>query len=343
MQRFLKIAATVIASLTSTAEAQTYQTGLADLRIETSQDARGLQGFLWYPTRATAPVATLLGNPVWAGIDAVKDAKPAAGRFPLVVLSHGMYGNAMNQAWLATALAQRGYIVAAISHPGTSTWLRDAADAQQLWQRPKDISRVIDDLLATPDLSAAIDPDRIFMAGHSLGGYTAMELAGARYDGAKFDAFCAQHQTELVCGIFDDWQVAKTPADLTRMQADLSDPRIKAFAVFDLGGTQTFSTASLAAIQKPLLIFGAPNNIHGLDLDVESRALVANLPADAVSYHEPATLAHFDFLGECTPQALTILQAEEPDDLYVCADGTTARHAKHQMIISEVDRFFAAH
>ena len=343
MHRFLKIAAVLLASLTSTAEAQTYQTGLADLQIKASQGARGLEGFLWYPTQATDPVAAFHGNPVWVGIDAIKDAAPASGRFPLVVLSHGMYGNAMNQSWLATALAQRGYIVAAISHPGTSTWLRDPDDARQMWQRPQDVSRVIDELLASPNLGTHIDPDRIFMAGHSLGGFTAMELAGARYDGAQLDSFCTQHKGDLVCGIFDDWHIAKTPDDLTRMQADLSDPRIKAFAVFDLGGTQTFSTASLAAIQKPLLIFGAPNNAHGLDLDVESRALVAALPAANVRYLEPETLAHLDFLGECTPKALAILQEEEPDDLYVCADGTNLRHDKHQMIISEVDRFFAVH
>ncbi len=343
MRHLLQIIAIVVAATTSTAQAQNYQTGLADLNIEDTASHRSLEGFVWYPTEETAGQEPLLGNAVWAGVDAIKDAKPAPGPFPLVVLSHGMYGNARNQAWLAADLAKRGYVVAAISHPGTSTFARDPDDARQLWQRPKDISRVIDHMLQAPEFGVQIDPDRIFMAGHSLGGFTAIALAGGRYDAAQLDSFCGQHPGELACGIFARWHVAETPEDRAAMEADLSDHRIKGFAIFDLGGTQTFSTASLASISPPLLIVGAPRNIEGsgLDLDVESHALVAALPKTNVTYLEPATLAHFDFLGECTPKALDILRDEEPDDVFVCIEGGAERHTEHQMIIDQVASFFA--
>ncbi|MCY0094513.1 alpha/beta hydrolase family protein [Hoeflea ulvae] len=343
MKRFLQMATIVVATMASSAQAQNYQTGLADLTIADTAGQRDLEGFVWYPTTETEELSEQHSNQVWAGIKAIKDARPAAGQHPLVVLSHGMYGNAMNQSWLASALAQRGYVVAAINHPGTSTWARDAEDARQMWQRPKDVSRVIDHLLATSDLSEHIQPDRIFMAGHSLGGFTAMALAGGRYDAKAFGDFCDGRPGELVCGIFANWNVAQTPDDIATMSADLSDPRIKAFAVFDLGGTQTFSSESLGRIKTPMLIFGAPRDIEatGIDLDVESRALVAALPKPSVTYLEPANLAHFDFLGECRPNGLEILKQEEPDDAFICIDGATERRALHAMIIDEVAVHFA--
>ena len=283
------------------------------------------------------------GNAVWVGIEAIGDAEPASGKFPLVVLSHGMYGNAMNQSWLASELAKRGYVVAAANHPGTSTWARDADDARQLWERPKDVSRVIDHLLATPELRVHVDPERIFMAGHSLGGFTAIALAGGRYDARKFDNLCARHPENRGCRIVDNWRVAETPEDRAQMEADLSEPRIRGFAVFDPGGTQTFSDASLGSIRKPMLVFGAPRNIDGtgLDLDMESRALIAALPHGNVKYQEPDMLAHFDFLGECTPQAIDILKEEEPEDVFVCIEGGRDRRAEHRMIVDEVAGFLS--
>ncbi len=73
---------------------------------------------------------------------------------------------------------------------------------------------------------------------------------------------------------------------------------------------------------------------------MESRALVAALPASSAIYHEPATMAHFDFLGACTERAIDILQQEEPDDVYVCEDGREDRKAEHRQIIAEVTDFF---
>ncbi len=323
------------------APAQTYQPAMATLEITDAKGDRDLQGFIWYPTHATGPLTQDFESAVWVGSPVVRDADPAKRQFPLVALSHGMFGNARNQAWLAGALARRGYVVVAISHPGTSTWSRDPDQTRRLWERPKDISRVIDYAVTSPGLTDLVDPDRIFVAGHSLGGFTALALAGGRYDAARLSAFCNRAPGELTCGILDDWNIAKTEEDRRRMEADLSDPRIKAFALFDLGGTQSFSTESLGRIERPLLIFGAPIMNSGLTLDIESRALVEMLPPDMAQYVEPETLSHFDFLGQCRPGGLAILAREEPGDEIICIGGGEERAAKHRMIINAVAGFFS--
>lgn len=318
--------------------AQDSTTGMQRLMIPDPQGTRHLDGFLWYPASATDTVAAH-GNAVWEPLQVAPDAPKLGGPSPLVVLSHGMFGNARNQAWLAEHLVAKGYAVAAIDHPGTSTHRRDPDHQRELWNRPRDISRLIDHLSDDP----RIDPGHIYMAGHSLGGFTAVALAGGRYDPDGFDAFCADMPDDLVCGIFNRWNVAKSPEHRAAMAQDLSDNRIRAFAVFDLGGTQTFSAASLGAIDSPMLVYGAPVDLEGLNLDVESRALVAALPAALTIYHEPETLAHFDFLGVCTENGLAILKDEDPDDAFVCQDGREERRADHLRIADEVAAFFAAH
>lgn len=336
MNNLLHIAALGLALTSNAVLAEEYHTGMRDLAVTDTRTDRPLEGSLWYPTAQSEGFEQLQSSGVWKGIRAIPDAQAVAGKHPFVVLSHGMYGNSRNQNWLATALVQKGYVVAAINHPGTSSWLRDPDQARELWERPGDISRVIDHALSDATLSALVDPDRIYMAGHSLGGMTAMALAGARYDDSAFDAFCAAHPGEMVCDITDMWQIAKTPEDAAEMEADLSDPRIKAFGVFDLGGTQTFSPASLAKVTRPLLVIAAPRDIQGLDLDVESRNLRASLPKENVTYMEPATLSHFDFLGVCGPKGLAILKEEEPEDAFICQEGQAEREADQAIVIEAV-------
>lgn len=317
------------------------ETGLASLSVTDARTDRPLEGFVWYPTAQIDGAQAHHNNPVWRGITAIADAEPMAGKRPLVVLSHGMYGNAMNQSWLADGLVDAGFVVAAIHHPGTSTWMRDADHARMLWDRPKDISRLIDHMLSDPKMAAQVDPHRIYMAGHSMGGFTAIALAGGRYDAAAFHEKCDHGIGAMVCDIFDGWDIAKTPADVVKMGQDLSDPRIKAFAVLDLGGTQSFDPASLAAIDRPLLVYGAPQMNSGLELDIESRALVKLTPAATTQYVEPASLSHFDFLGVCTSKGEVILKIEEPEDARICSEGGAAREADHDMILQNVIARFA--
>ncbi|GLQ33749.1 hypothetical protein GCM10007939_00320 [Amylibacter marinus] len=320
--------------------AQDYQTGMKELVILEKDGTRHLNGFLWYPTTEVENPVPAHGNVVWEPISVIPDAPLTTETHPLVLLSHGMFGNARNQAWLASALTKQGYIVAAIDHPGTSTFNRNADQRRSLWRRPQDISRTLDYLLDQPAFKSVIDPARIHMAGHSLGGFTAVALAGGRFDPDHFDGFCADNPADLVCTIFDRWNVAKSNTDRAAMQVDLRDDRIKSIAVFDLGGTQTFSPESLGQISTPMIVYGAPQDISGLDLDVESRALVTSLSQDIVQYHEPEGLAHFDFLGVCTAAALDILKEEEPDDIFVCEEGRQERRAAHQMIVENVAHFF---
>ena len=69
---------------------------------------------VWYPTPAAA-TPQAMGPFRFA---AALGAPPSAGRFPLVVISHGTGGSELGHAWLAEGLAREGFVVVAPRHPG---------------------------------------------------------------------------------------------------------------------------------------------------------------------------------------------------------------------------------
>ena len=180
----------------------------AGVRTANLQDAardRRLAVEIWYPAAAAHRgqdvdpercdrYELLAGLPLVAQ-EAVRDAAPAAGRFPLVVFSHGYGGHRRQSTFLCTHLASHGYVVVAPDHTGNT--LRDVfqqtIDARAgrpvpdvldtvrefVKHRPPDASWSIDRALdgAAGGIADHVDAERIGIAGHSFGGWTTLATA----------------------------------------------------------------------------------------------------------------------------------------------------------------------
>jgi predicted dienelactone hydrolase len=108
------------------------------------------------------------------------------------VLSHGTGGSAQIMSWLGSGLAARGYVVAAVNHPGNNALEEYTAEGFLVWwERARDLSATIDFVLHDATLSAVVDRRRIGAAGFSLGGYTMFEIAGARTNLVLFQKYCS--------------------------------------------------------------------------------------------------------------------------------------------------------
>ena len=122
---------------------------------------------------------------------------PGAEGYPVILFSHGFTGCNTQSVFLMQALARAGYLVVAPNHkdaacgtawrPGKLLSERPQepfVDASQ-WSdatykdREADIESVLDAVLHEPSFQGVrIDPKRVGIAGHSLGGYTAIGVAG---------------------------------------------------------------------------------------------------------------------------------------------------------------------
>lgn len=318
-----------------------YGPGVTELTVVDARADRPLSGTVWYPTSTPQKFQRADKSKVWQMADSDPDGNAASGSFPLLVVSHGMYGNMLNQAWLGSALARHGFVVAMVNHPGTSTFLRDADHARELWKRPVDLSRLITFLLERSALADRIDRSRIFAAGHSLGGYTVLLLAGAEFDTGLYESLCARDGTNVVCPVLKGWSVAETDADRHEMELSRMDRRVRKVISMDLGGTPVLSAQSLAQVRTPVLVLGS-GRADMLDQDVESRRLASLLPETVMQHVELADAGHFDFMGVCKPEGFAILKEHEPGDEIVCLKGGTEREAQHQRILAEILGFLGA-
>jgi predicted dienelactone hydrolase len=146
--------------------------------IEVSADNNGpaLRGAVWSP--CTAPAGRITLDPLV--IDGVRDCPISATSLPLVVMSHGKGGSFLGHHDTAAALADAGFVVAAISHPRDNFQDLSPPGTMSVYAtRPVDIKRLLDYMLGGWTGRATLDPARVGIFGFSRGGYTALAAIGA--------------------------------------------------------------------------------------------------------------------------------------------------------------------
>ncbi len=132
---------------------------------------------LLYPTRM--PQSAQRFGPY--EMELALNAPPTIGRFPLLVISHGGGGTSLTHRDLACDLVRAGHAVAMIEHPGNSRIDNSLeGTAGNLENRPRHIRLAIDAALADAAVGDRLSSDLIALIGHSMGGYTALAVAGGR-------------------------------------------------------------------------------------------------------------------------------------------------------------------
>jgi predicted dienelactone hydrolase len=118
---------------------------------------------IWYPSNV-AP------SPQPAGPftqEVATDGALEGNRLPLIVISHGSRSAYLAHYDTALALAQAGFVVAALTHPGDNN--RDESKfIEAPLNRPREISRLLDYMLAAWPEHDRVDANRIGVFGFSL-------------------------------------------------------------------------------------------------------------------------------------------------------------------------------
>jgi len=179
----MRLIGLVLATVFAIGATLAHAAGLELIEVPSGAEGRTLTGVVWYPCAAPAQPVKLSELLV---VSAVKDCPIEGNAWPLVVISHGRTGNFFLHRDIAGVLADAGFAVAAIYHPGDSS--RDMSrtnDLSVLIERPADITRLVDFMLNTWAGARALDRERIGFFGFSRGGYTGLVEMGANPDFSK--------------------------------------------------------------------------------------------------------------------------------------------------------------
>jgi predicted dienelactone hydrolase len=289
---------------------------------------------IWYPAKDGGKAVTVGGNGVFYGTPAGRNAPHQEGQFPLVIMSHGAGGNAGQFGWIGSALAQAGFVVVLPNHPGTTTGNASAQAAVRVWERPADVSAVLDEITENADNYPYIDTEQISVLGFSAGGYTAMAVSGARVDPKLLQQFCDTTDHGMSdCGFLAHFGVDLHSFDLTPAAQNLRDPRIQVAIAVDPGIVSTLTDDSLSEIEIPMLIINLGNE-DTVPAGVYARPASEKIPNASFAIVPDAI--HFSFLAQCKPAGAQILENEEELDPLCDDAGGRARSDIHTELTAEI-------
>ena len=322
--------------LTAVGAALAAEPGYTTQMLDVAHRDTALEVHLWYPATAQDEITLVGANAVFTGAPAFVDAPPQAGTYPMILLSHGSGGNAANLSWIAGALAERGFVVAATNHPRTTSRDSIPLETVKVWERPMDLSALIDAGLAGDFNGLSIDANAIGALGFSLGGHSVLSLAGAEVSQADYTTYCTDMAQMMDCVWLRGGGVVFEELDDPRFEQSNGDPRLSAVSSVDPALSQAYVTTSLQALQTPVQLInlgvgaGVPAAVDAAHLAPHIHGAELNQIADA---------SHFSFLGECTWKGSAILRIAG-EEAYCADPGTRARDDIHGELQATIGGFF---
>lgn len=179
---------------------------------------------------------------------------------PVVVVSNGLGAKRNRFRELANHLSSYGFAVVIPDHPGSDR-RRQKAFVRGLHKenfassdyinRPLDISYILDQLevLSQEQLNNSLNLSEVGIFGYSIGGTTALSLAGADIDFGHLQQECAQPLDLLNISTLYQCRALELP----RKKQSLKDARIKAAFIFVPFGNILFSQTELNKVSIPMM------------------------------------------------------------------------------------------
>ena len=238
--------------------------------------------------------------------------KPA----PVIVIAPGLNTNWQNFTYIAKHLASYGFGVAAVNFPGTNARRVDnllngldtpPSDNQWVLQ-PKIVTQLLDEIerkiKSDRSLQGKLNLQNVGIIGQSLGGYTAMAIAGAKVDWQHLQNECQKLQSSE--------QINFNPALFWQCQApkasprtlDLKDERIVAAIAINPVTNPIFSELGMSQLESPLMMVTGNRDFFAPAVDEQLKPFTW-LPKNDKYLVLVKNSTHFSFIGEENNELIT--------------------------------------
>ena len=257
--------------------------------VELVDDSSGmvLPMAIMYPTSAAEKTESV--GPYRLNVST--HAAPKNGAFPLVLISHGSGVSHMAHCTLSRHLARNGFIVGMPEHPFNND--RDnrlQGTTENLIYRPRHL-RAAADWFFDSAFAACLRPDAVSIIGHSLGGYTALALAGGV-------------PTSLLHEAEDG---------LPRRIQFAPDHRIKALVLLAPATVWFTSAGALSEVKVPILMLAAEKDEY-TPLALHAKLVMDGVPDQTkVQQRIVENAGHFSFLSPF-PEPMTSAESALSQD-----------------------------
>lgn len=270
----------------------------------------------------------------------------AQNDWPLVVLSHGTGGTATGMSWLATRLAQFGYICIGIDHHGnTASESYQAEGFICWWERATDLSFIINQADQISPIHNRVNFEDISVVGFSLGGYTALALVGGITSMRQFKDWLASDPNSSG-GPREfpnlDQEIPRLMSSSSRFRQSWErhgdsflDTRIsKCVAIAPPPPIRSFTNRSLRCIDCPTLIIAGEADIEAPFHSCAQWLSTQNPRFQLESIGK--NVGHYAFLPECTDHGMCV-------EHEICIDHPSIVRSKiHTDAAMSISRFLAA-
>ena len=228
---------------------------------------------------------------------------------PLVAIAPGLNTNWQNFAYIAEHLASYGFGVAAVNFPSTNARRvdnllngLDTPPSDNQWvEQPKIVSQLLDEIerkiKSDRSLQGKLNLQKVGIIGQSLGGYTAMAIAGAKVDWQHLQNECqklkSSEQINFNPALFWQCQAPKTsPPTL-----NFKDKRIVAAIAVNPVTNPIFSKTRISRFELPLMMVTGDRDFFAPAVDEQLKPF-SWLPKNDKYLVLVENSTHFSFIGE---------------------------------------------
>jgi predicted dienelactone hydrolase len=194
---------------------------------------------------------------------------------PVIVISHGLGLDSSNFQYLATHLSSYGFAVVVPNHPGSDAkQLRsllkgranEVAEPGEFKDRPMDVTYILNQLekgnQSDSRFKGRLNLQQVGVFGQSLGGYTALALAGAKinFEQLKQDCQPAALQKTWNMSLLLQCRALELSISKSGKDYNLRDERVKAAIAVNPITSSIFGKAGLSQIKTPVMIVSSSDD-----------------------------------------------------------------------------------